>query len=96
MEEAIIKSGTSLGFPVDPLNITLPVDGTCFVGEFGQPGADGIRPLKWFYQNSKLTLADIPKPAGDITKVAVTTGKGAFYYCAESTKGQWICTTKSS
>lgn len=93
MGESIIKSGTNLGFPVDPLKISLPVDGTCFVGEFSNK-ADGIIQLKWFYQNSKLTLADIPKPSGDITAVLVAVDKGAQYYCAESTKGQWICTTR--
>ena len=94
MGDSIIKTGTNLGFPVDPLKISLPVDGTCFVGEFGQPGADGIKPMKYFGQNDKPTLADIPKPAGDIVSVAVTLMQGASYYCAESTKGQWICTTR--
>ena len=93
MGDSIIKSGTNLRFPIDPLKISLPVDGSCFVGEFSH-NADGIIQLKWFYQNSKPTLADIPKPAGDITAVIVAVDKGAQYYCAESTKGQWICTTR--
>lgn len=92
MGESIIKSGTNLGFPVDPLKISLPADS--IICGFGAPDEYGDR-MKYFLRNFDIKqLSDVPKPAGDITAVLVTIRNGAVYYCAESTKGQWICTTK--
>ena len=77
-------------FPIDPRDICLPTDGTCFVAEY--VGVD----IKWFYQNSADTLADVKPHGEDIDGVTVAINEGAVYICDRFTKGKWVCTTKSS